>query len=94
MRYSPVQSNDAALIRLHSVRKCSRFRYTNCDTLDCIQRLSNSRSPHMPTFFARHAGTFATLATVILAFVGLIALVDQRFNAQDRYTDQGFAAVN
>ena len=59
----------------------------------------------MPTFFARHADTFATIATVILAFVGLVALVDQRFNAQaelinqrfdaqDRYIDPGFVAAN
>ena len=59
----------------------------------------------MPTFFARHADTFATIATVILAFVGLVALVDQRFNAQeklinqrfdaqDRYIDQGFVSVD
>lgn len=48
----------------------------------------------MPTFFARHADTFATIATVILAFVGLVALVDQRFDAQDRYIDPGFVAAN
>lgn len=44
----------------------------------------------MPTFFARHADTFATIATVILAFVGLVALVDQRFNAQAELINQRF----
>ena len=59
----------------------------------------------MPTFFARHVDAFATISTVILAFVGLVApvdqcfkaqeeLINQRFESQDRYIDQGFAAVN
>ena len=46
----------------------------------------------MPTFFARHADTFATIATIILAFVGLVALVDQRFNAQEELINQRFEA--
>jgi chromosome segregation ATPase len=48
----------------------------------------------MPTFFARHADTFATIATLILAFVGLVALVEQRFNAQEKLINQRFDAVN
>ena len=46
----------------------------------------------MPTFFARHADTFATIGTTILAFVGLVALVDQRFNAQEELINQRFEA--
>lgn len=46
----------------------------------------------MPTFFARHADTFATIATLILAFVGLVALVEQRFNAQEKLINQRFDA--
>jgi TolA-binding protein len=46
----------------------------------------------MPTFFARHADAFATITTIIFAFVGLVALVEQRFNAQEKLINQRFDA--
>ena len=41
----------------------------------------------MPNFFERHGDTLITVATVIIAFGTLVAVIDQRFNAQDRRID-------
>ena len=48
----------------------------------------------MSTFFAKHADTFATITTIILAFVALVSLMDQRFNAQEKLINQRFETVN
>ena len=46
----------------------------------------------MPTFFGKHSDTLVTIATIIIAFLGLVALVDQRFNAQEKLINQRFDA--
>ena len=53
----------------------------------------------MPNFFARHSDTLITIATIVVAFLGLVTImdqrfnaVDQRFNAQDKLIDQRFNA--
>ena len=53
----------------------------------------------MPNFFARHSATLITIATIVVAFLGLVTImdqrfnaVDQRFNAQDKLIDQRFNA--
>ena len=48
----------------------------------------------MPGFFARHSDTIVTIATIVLAFLGLVTIVDQRFNAQNELIDQRFNAQN
>ena len=48
----------------------------------------------MSTFFAKHADTFATITTIILAFVALVSLMDQRFNAQEKLINQRFETIN
>ena len=48
----------------------------------------------MPGFFARHSDTIVTIATIFLAFLGLVTIVDQRFNAQNELTDQRLNAQN
>ena len=48
----------------------------------------------MPGFFEKHGDTVITVATVILAFAALVAIVDQRFNAQDRRIDDLKAGMN
>ena len=42
----------------------------------------------MTDFFARHGHTFITVSTVVLAFAALVAILDQRLDAQDRHIDQ------
>ena len=46
----------------------------------------------MPNFFARHSDTLITIATIVVAFLGLVTIMDQRFNAQDDLMDQRFNA--
>ena len=46
----------------------------------------------MPNFFARHSDTLITIATIVVAFLGLVTIMDQRFNAQDKLIDQRFNA--
>ena len=46
----------------------------------------------MPNFFARHSDTLITVATIVVAFLGLVTVIDQRFNAQDKLIDQRFNA--
>ena len=48
----------------------------------------------MPNFFARHSDTLITIATIILAFLGLVTIMGQRFNAQNQLIDQRFNAQN
>ena len=44
----------------------------------------------MPNFFARLSDTLITIATIVLAFLGLVTIMDQRFNA----IDQRFKAID
>jgi len=53
----------------------------------------------MPNFFTRHSDTLITIATIVIAFLGLVTIMDQRFNAvaqrfnaQDKLIDQRFNA--
>ena len=59
----------------------------------------------MPTYFEKYGNTFITLAAIIAAFVGLVAIngnrldvqdrfINQRFDAQDRFNNQLFELVN
>ena len=51
----------------------------------------------MPNFFARHSDTLITIATIVLAFLGLVTIMDQRFNAVDQRfnaIDQRFKAID
>ena len=48
----------------------------------------------MPNFFARHSDTLITIATIVVAFLGLVTIMDQRFNAQNQLIDQRFNAQN
>ena len=48
----------------------------------------------MPSFFEKHGDTLITVATVILAFAALVAIVDRRFDAQDRRIDDLKAGMN
>lgn len=44
----------------------------------------------MPNFFEKHSDTLITVATIIVAFAALVAIVDQRFNAQEKLISQRF----
>ena len=46
----------------------------------------------MPNFFKKYSETLITVATVIAAFAALVAIVDQRFNAQEKLMNQRFDA--
>ena len=46
----------------------------------------------MPNFFERHSDTLVTIGAIIAAFLGLVAIVDQRFNAQEKLISQRFDA--
>ena len=46
----------------------------------------------MPNFFERHRDTLITVATVLVAFLGFVAIIDQRFNAQENLINQRFDA--
>lgn len=48
----------------------------------------------MPNFFERHSDTLITIATITIAFLGLVAIIDQRFNAQEKLITQRFNAVD
>ena len=48
----------------------------------------------MPTYFEKYGHTLITLAAVIAAFVGLVTINGNRFDAQDRLINQQFEAVN
>ena len=48
----------------------------------------------MPNFFERHSDTLMTIATIAIAFVGLVAIIDQRFNTQEKLINQRFNAVD
>ena len=48
----------------------------------------------MPNFFEKHSDTLITVATIIVAFAALVAIVDQRFNAQEKLISQRFNAVD
>ena len=48
----------------------------------------------MSNFFEKHSDTLITVATIILAFGALVAIFDQRFDAQDKSINQRFDAVN
>lgn len=41
----------------------------------------------MPTYFERHGHTIITLAAVVAAFVGVVTINGNRFDAQDRRLD-------
>lgn len=41
----------------------------------------------MPTYFERHGHTLITLAAIVAAFVGLVTINGNRFDAQDRRLD-------
>ena len=41
----------------------------------------------MPTYFERHGHTIITLAAIVAAFVGLVTINGNRFDAQDRRLD-------
>ena len=42
----------------------------------------------MTDFFAKHGDTLIIVATIVVAFGALVAIFDQRLDAQDRYIDQ------
>ena len=46
----------------------------------------------MPNFFERHSDTITTIAAIIVAFVALVTLNNQRFNAQEKLISQRFDA--
>ena len=46
----------------------------------------------MLNFFEKHGDTLVTIATIIIAFLGLVALFDQRFDAQEKLINQRFDA--
>ncbi len=46
----------------------------------------------MPNFFEKHSTTLTTIATIIIAFAALVAIVHQRFDAQDKLISQRFDA--
>ena len=48
----------------------------------------------MASFFEKYGQTFITLAAIIAAFVGLVTINGNRFDAQDRFNNQFFELVN
>ena len=48
----------------------------------------------MADFFEKYGQTFITLAAIIAAFVGLVTINGNRFDAQDRFNKQFFELVN
>ena len=48
----------------------------------------------MPNFFARNSDTLITVGTIALAFVGLVTVIDRRFDVQDKLIDQRFESVD
>ena len=47
----------------------------------------------MGSFFEKYGQTFITLAAIIAAFVGLVTINGNRFDAQDRFNNQFFELV-
>ena len=48
----------------------------------------------MTNFFARHSDTLITIATIVVAFLGLVTIMDRRFEAQAQLIDQRFNGVD
>lgn len=48
----------------------------------------------MPTYFEKYGHTLITLAAIIAAFVGLVTINGNRFDAQDRLISPHFETVN
>lgn len=48
----------------------------------------------MPTYLEKYGQTFITLAAIIAAFVGLVTINSNRFDAQDKFNSQLFELVN
>ena len=48
----------------------------------------------MPTYFEKYGHTLITLAAIIAAFVGLVTINGNRFDAQDRFNSQLYELVN
>ena len=48
----------------------------------------------MPNFFARNSDTLNKVGAIALAFVGLVTVIDLRFDAQDKLIDQRFTDQN
>ena len=48
----------------------------------------------MPTYLEKYGHTLITLAAIIAAFVGLVTINGNRFDAQDRLISLHFATVN
>jgi septal ring factor EnvC (AmiA/AmiB activator) len=46
----------------------------------------------MPSWIEKHSDTLITIATIIVAFAALVAIVDQRLDAQDELISQRFDA--
>ena len=48
----------------------------------------------MPNFFARNSDTLIKVGAIALAFVGLVTVIDLRFDVQDKLIDQRFTDQN
>ena len=48
----------------------------------------------MGTYFEKYGHTLITLAAIVAAFVGLVTIVGNRFDAQDRFNNLLFELVN
>ena len=48
----------------------------------------------MGTYFEKYGQTIITLAAIVAAFVGLVTIVGNRFDAQDRFNSLLFELVN
>ena len=48
----------------------------------------------MPTYFEKYGHTLITLAAIAAAFVGLVTINGNRFDAQDRFNNLLFELVN
>ena len=48
----------------------------------------------MQTYFEKYGHTLITLAAIIAAFIGLVAINGNRFDAQDKFNNQLFELVN
>ena len=48
----------------------------------------------MPSYFEKYGQTFVTLAAIIAAFVGLVAINGNRFDAQERFNGQFFELIH
>ena len=48
----------------------------------------------MPSYFEKYGQTFITLAAIIAAFVGLVTINGNRFDAQERFNGQFFELIH